>query len=392
MIINHIRLVPEVSDGIKTENGFVKIENGRIAEVSAKPYEGSEETFDGQGKTLIPGLIDLHTHIGMGQGNKGGFFPEGDDMYILTCYADQVQHYLDWGFTTVRDCGASRHAANYVRDMIKRGIIPGPDVLACGPAITSSALDDGSNEGESNAFADGEIETRKATHKELAKGADFIKIYASGSAGDPKGHPLYPIMSFEEIKAAVDVAKIHSTYVAAHCHADSAIRACAEAGVHTLEHVTYMSDETIAYIKTLDDCCLVPTLAACFVSQEDPKERAFWLARLTPMLEWEGAVVKKAYEAGLKIGFGTDSGSSSKQYRQGIEFVYRKQYCGMTDKDLLLQATRYAAEIAYIDKEVGSVKPGLKANLVLAEGRPEEDISVLYEKPLTVWKDGVKVR
>lgn len=392
MIINHIRLIPELSDGICTGDGYVRIEGDRITEVSAQYYTGDEETFDGAGKTLIPGLIDLHTHIGMGQANRGGFFPEGADMYILTCFAEQVQHYLDWGFTTIRDCGSPRHASNYVRDMIRRGIIPGPDVLACGPAITSSALDDGSDAYEGNAFADGEIETRKATHKELAQGADFIKIYASGSAGDPKGHPLYPIMSVEEIQAAVDVARIHHSYVAAHCHADAAIRACAEAGVHTLEHVTYMSDETIARIKELPDCCLVPTLAACFVSQEDPEERAFWLARLTPMLEWEGAVVKKAYEAGLKIGYGTDSGSGSKQYRQGIEFVYRKQYCGMSDMDLLLQATRYAAEIAYIDREVGSVKMGLKANLVLADGRPDEDISVLYKKPLQVWKAGVKVR
>lgn len=391
MILNHVRLIPAVSGGIGTDDGYVNITGDRITEVSVTA-SSDPEAVDCGGKTLIPGLIDLHTHIGMGMANKGGFFPEGDPMYVLSRYAAQVRSYLKHGFTTVRDCGSPMRAAVYTREMIRDNVIPGPDVLACGSEITSSLYaPDRYDSDEGIVAADGPYEMRKAVHKEVSKGVDFIKIYASGSAGDPKGHPTHPIMFFDEIRAAVETAEMHDTYVAAHCHADSAVRACIDAGVHTLEHCTYMSDDTIEYLKTKPETCLVPTLAACFVSQEDPEERAFWLARLTPMLEYEGEVIRKAYEAGLKIGYGTDSGGSSKQYQQGIEFEYRKQYCHMSDLDLLLQATKHAAEIVYIDGEVGTVEKGKKANLVLADGKPDEDISVLYKKEITVYKSGKKV-
>ena len=390
MIINHVRLVPEVSGGISTEDGYVEISGKTIEKVSSAPYDGNSAFYDAAGKTLIPGLFDLHTHIGMGQGNKGGFMPEGNDMFTLEAYCAQVGHYLDHGFTTVRDCGCPKRVTYYVRDMINRGIIEGPDVIACGPIISSSALDDG--DAGDTVFADGPYEIRKAVHREMAAQADFIKIYASGSAGDPKGKPTHPIMFEDEIRSAVETAELHDSYVAAHCHADSAIRACINSGVHTIEHATYLSEDTIELLKEKRYTCLVPTLAACFVSQEEPKARAFWLARLTPMLECEGENIGKAYKAGIKIGFGTDCGSESKQYVNGIEFEYRKKYSGMSDKDLLIQATTVSAEIAFRDKVTGSVKAGLKADLVLADGNPDEDISCLYRKPIVVWKNGVQVR
>ena len=134
----------------------------------------------------------------------------------------------------------------------------------------------------------------------------------------------------------------------------------------------------------------MPTFAAMYVSQAEPEARAFWLARLTPMLESCAAGIEKAYRAGAKIGFGTDSGAMGKQYALGIEFRYRREFCHMENIDILLQATKHSAEIAGISSRAGEIRPGLNADLVLVDGRPDEDISVMYSGPKMVWKKGIK--
>ncbi len=395
MILNNVRLVASISGGTATECGHVVIKDGKIASVAARPISDSqleeaakagEEIVDGEGRTLIPGLIDAHTHLvgllGIGTGHGS------DGMAVLVDAAAQAPKYLTYGFTTIRDCGSSFGCANYVRDMVKKGAIIGPDIIACGPTMgVSSYHKKGMEEGIHN-FYDGEDSFRKGVREHIADGADFIKIYASGSAANPKGVPMYPTMTRAEIDAVTDAANSNGLYVAAHCHADKAIRDCAESGVYTIEHATYLSEETADYINSKEDCYIVPTLAAMYVSQEDPVERAFWLARLTPMLEATARTLGYAYRGNPKMGFGTDSAAGSKQYEFGVEFQFRKDYCKMKDEDILLQATRYSAEILGIDKRVGAIKEGLNADLCLIDGKPDIDISCMYHRPYKVWKGG----
>ena len=222
----------------------------------------------------------------------------------------------------------------------------------------------------------------------MAAQSDFIKIYASGSAISPTGVPKNPIMTYEEIKTTVDTAEANGLYVAAHCHADSAIRNCIRAGVRTIEHATYLSEETVDELLTAKNTCLIPTLSAMYVSQTDPKERAFWLARLTPMLESSAKTIGYAYRAGALIGFGTDSAPMSPQYDTGVEFRYRKEYCGMTNEDILLQATKNNAMIAGLTDR-GEIREGMKVDLVLVDGDPVADISAMYTPPVQVWKNGI---
>ena len=231
MYLTNCRLLPELSGGVAAEHGCVEIKDGLIAAVLPAAPEGAADVYDCGGMTLLPGLIDLHTHI----------------------------------------------------------------TIMSGVGVDAAQ-------------------------------ADFIKIYASGSAFLPTGVPKHPIMTREEIRTAVETAEANGRYVAAHCHADRAILDCVRSGVRTIEHATYLSEGTVEVLRETPETYLVPTFAAMFVSQTEPKARAFWLARLTPMLESCAAAIEKAYRAGEKIGFGTDSAPMSKQYEQGVEFQYRKDY------------------------------------------------------------------
>ena len=330
----------------------------------------------------------MHTHITLldGVALKCAM----DPMQAMVEAAAQAKRYLARGFTTIRDCGSVGRSANYVKRMIDAGIFPGPDILACGCILSPSVDGPEADFSSADNYCDGAEGFRLGVRREVAHRADFIKIYASGSAFSPAGVPLHPIMTAEEIRAAVETAEANGLRVAAHCHADSAIRECIRAGVRTIEHATYLGDETIDELLGTPGAYLVPTFAAMYVSQTEPEARAFWLARLTPMLESCAAGIEKAYRAGAKIGFGTDSGAMGKQYALGIEFRYRREYCHMENIDILLQATKHSAEIAGISNRAGEIRPGLNADLVLVDGRPDEDISVMYSGPKMVWKKGIK--
>lgn len=390
MILNNCRLIPELSGGIGTNCGSVIIEDGKIVSVSAESVSAGEADFDCGGKTLLPGLIDLHTHVTL----LGGVGMDciDDPMQVLVEAVTKVGGFLDYGYTTIRDCGSVKRAANYVKTMVNRNLIEGPDILSCGQTLMTSVVDKSGSLAKSIAFVDGEEGFRRGVREEAAMLPDFIKIYASGSAFNPTGVPLHPIMTAEEIRTAVETARDNDLYVAAHCHADSAIRTCIECGVKTIEHATYISEETLKVLDETQDCYLVPTFSAMYVSQTDPAEREFWLARLTPMLEVCAKGIEKAYRSGKKLGFGTDSAPSSPMYEKGSEFQIRKDYCHMENTDILLQATKNNAEIAGIDHKTGTIAAGLNADLILVDGNPDENMEVMYGKPLNVWKHGIKVR
>lgn len=383
MLLNHCRIYGAFADGFSGDDCCVQIEENRI--LSVGPARSDEENaYDCGGRTLLPGLIDLHTHItflrGVGVGEAH------DSMQLLVEAATQANNYLKYGFTTIRDCGSIGRSANYVKRLIDRGVMAGPEILACGCTLMPSVTEAGS--ADIARYCDGSEEFRKAVRQEVANQADFIKIYASGSALSPSGVPKHPIMTVDEIRTSVDTANANGLYVAAHCHADSAIRDCVQAGVRTIEHATYLSEATTDLLLSTDNVYLVPTFSAMYVSQTDPKERDFWLARLTPMLESCAKTIGYAYRSGAIIGFGTDSAPESPQYDTGVEFRFRKEYCGMENVDILLQATRNSAFIAGLTDR-GEIKPGMKADLILVDGDPVEDLSVMYTPPVQVWKNGI---
>ncbi len=238
-------------------------------------------------------------------------------------------------------------------------------------------------------IADNESGFYHAACYEREKGADFIKIYASSSASRMAAQSshsgLRAIMTREEIGAVVKAAEERGTYVAAHAHALEAIKSCIEEGVRTIEHGTFIDDETIELLLKKDGSYLVPTLSV-LVDEEVPDEREY-----SSELREAAERIGRAYRAGCKMGFGTDlyNGELS---RFPQEFRIRKELCGMRDLDILLQATKYSAEIIGAAEQTGTVKAGLRADLILVDGNPDQDISVMYKKPLMVFQNGERQR
>lgn len=385
MIFKNCRLVGALTDGIESEHGAVWIdEKGLIKKVyqsEADVKEMKEQPrFDCEGKTLLPGLFDIHTHV---TGLVDVDYMNEADMNR------QAEEYLKYGFTTIRDCGSMERSVSELRNRIENGQFTGPDILSCGKIVTPTETSQKDSLMPMYSEADGPYEMRKKARREMAEGADFIKTMASGSAFHRQGIPLQPIIMEDEIQELVKTARMKGTYVAAHAHADSAIALCVKSGVRTIEHATYLGKETLQLLKAKKDCYLVPTLAAMYVSISDPD--GYWSRRLGEMLTECTTRIQSAYEAGLKLGFGTDSTVGMPQYDEGMEFRYRKEMCHMKDLDILLQATKYSAEIVQMEKKTGEIKEGLQADLILVDGKPDQDISVMYQRPEHVWKKGVQV-
>lgn len=391
MILSNCRLIPELSGGLAAEHGAVIVKDGIITDVLADSSfinQSDENIYECCGRTLLPGLIDMHTHIVALNG--AGVNRAHDKMGVLASAAKQATQYLDNGFTTIRDCGSTLRCANYARELVNNGTIDAPEIISCGCALMPTEVDPGNPMAMHLVAVDGSDEVTKAARTEMAYGADFVKIFASGAAADPNGVPAQAIMTAEEIAASVKISSRKGRYVAAHCHSDDAIRLCVENGVRTIEHATLISDETLNMILENEDVIMIPTLAVMRIG--DGPSREYWLKRLGPMFEHCTSMMSKAYQAGIKLGFGTDCAAGSYEYDNGIEFRFRKENCGMKDVDILRQATVVNAQIAGIENRVGEIKKGLQADLILVDGRPDEDISSMYKRPDAVWKKGKKVR
>lgn len=392
MLLNRCRLIGALSAGVETDCGAVEIENGRILAVYDRPQENREgEVFDCGGKTLLPGLMDTHTHlIGI------RYFTADmlrDPMKLFMKTAEVSKRYLDYGFTTLRDCGTPLRVANYVRDAFASGLMKGPRIISSGHIVSTTEIEEADIIYDMYKWGDGPDELMKLVRKELAEHADFVKIMASGSAFHKQGIPVQPIITRREIEAVLETACLKGAYVAAHAHGDGAIRLSIECGVRTVEHGSYISDETIELLMEKKGCYLVPTLSAMYQNPaQTPPEMTFLLEKLANMLKLTTGRIKAAYDAGLKLGFGTDSTVGMDQYEEGIEFRFRKELCDMKDLDILLQATKYNAEILGIEDETGEIKAGLAADLIMVDGKPDQDISVMYHKPEAVFLAGERVR
>lgn len=392
MLIYNVRLLPELSGGVASECGAVRIDEDRITAVYPTVPACEEDTsIDGRGMTLLPGLIDAHTHIAGLRGYSSSQLRNPMRFFTQTCLT--VQRYLDHGFTTIRDCGVALRVDIAVREAVEADLIQGPRVLACGLILSPQESPEDEELYDIYAWINSADEARRAARKELAEQADFVKVMASGSALDRHGIPVQPIITREELQAIVDAAVMKSSYVAAHAHGDGAIRLCVDSGVRTIEHASFITEETCQALLQRKDCWLIPTVSAMYQNPETTSEEYLYLIkRLQDMLTNSSQCLHRAYEMGASMGFGTDSCPGMDQYEQGIEFRYRKECCGMRDIDILRQATVNNAQALGIADETGQIQAGLCADLILVDGRPEEDISVMYHRPAVVIARGQKVR
>jgi imidazolonepropionase-like amidohydrolase len=383
----------------------VVIDNDRIVDVTNGylPAAASDQLVDLKASTVLPGLIDCHTHITWQLSPKSyyeDFFQGPADVALkATVYARVT---LEAGFTTVRNVGDSDNISLALRNAINEGTIVGPRIFSAGKAIGTTGGHADPTNGYSKQYQgdpgpiDGIInstnDARKAVRQHYKDGVDLIKIIASGgvlSLGDSASNPQ---LTDEELRAIVETARDYGLTVAVHAHGAEAIKRAIRAGVDSIEHGTYMDDEAIRLFKERGTV-YVPTLMAGYWTMEKAKEDGYYpdavrkkAAEVGPRMS---ATFAKAYKAGVKIAFGTDSGVSP-HGMNAHEFALMVGE-GMPPMEAIKAATINAAKLLRKETDLGSVEKGKLADLIAVAGDPVQDIKIL-ERVSWVMKNGKVVK
>ena len=389
-LIEHAACFDGVSDTL-AEPLYVAIEGDRIREVSDRPIAAADALrIDGRGKTLMPGLIDAHVHVYAADLNLARMVRR-PWTYLAHYAGNFLEHMLACGYTTVRDVGGGDHGlAAALRD----GLLEGPSLYYGGRVLSQTGghgdlrVPDEDDPGHglpcgcspidqrTGVVADGVDGVTRAVREELRRGAHHIKIMASGGVASPSD-PLHALQySDAEIRAIVEECERHGSYVAAHCHPDRGVRRCVELGVRTIEHATLIEPDTAEFVAR-SGSYLVPTMAIIFACARDGAALGLPPASVRKL----GVVAERALQglqtmrdAGCRVGFGTDL-LGPLHDRQGTEFEIRREV--FSAAEILRQATSVNAEILRAEGEIGCVRAGARADLLLVDGDPIADIGLL---------------
>jgi imidazolonepropionase-like amidohydrolase len=367
----------------------VTVDGDRISGVSdgfvaAGP---GDTVVDLRDATLLPGFIDLHVHITSQQSGAAGyaerFFLNPADVALrATTYARKT---LLAGFTTVRDCGAGDKLNLALRDAAEKGWTLSPRIVAAGGVSTTGGHGDPTNGLASElqellaerrpGVANGPDGVRAAVRQRYKDGADFIKIAATGGVLSLARSGQAPLFTEEELRAVVETARDYGMKVAAHAHGTEGMLRAVRAGVHTIEHGTFMTDEVIAAMKE-HGTVYVPTISAGRFVAEKSKVEGYFPAVVRPKAAAIGPQIQetfaRALKAGVKIAFGTDQGVAP-HGDNALEFVYMVEG-GMSPEQALRSATLEAARVLGMEAELGTVEAGKLADLVAVPGSPVADI------------------
>jgi len=388
ILLENARIFDGVSDEC-AEGMSVLIENGLIREVSDRPIKaGDAQRIDVAGKTLMPGLIDLHIHAYFCDLNAK--VVDGRDAPYRTAHAvKKLGHALDCGFTTVRDIGGGDYP---LASALADGLIRGPRFFYAGKVLsmTGGHVDYRTPTemhhthgycscGSMNwggVVVDGVDECIKAAREELRRGAHCIKITASGGVMSPSDPMWMNQFREDEIRAIVGEAAERRTYVSAHCHPVSAIRRSIEFGVRCIEHGTLIDADTARFVAECGSY-VVPTMSVIFVTMEIGAKLGMTPDSMTKLKVAADAAIEGLQhmrDAGVKMGFGTDLlGATYDQ--QCREFEFRSEV--FTPLEMLRQATSMGAEILMQEGMLGCVSPGAYADLIVVDGDPLKDIGLL---------------
>lgn len=366
----------------------IVVSDGRI--VSVQPgYLDTQGAIDLTQSLVMPGLIDMHVHItseSSPQRLKRRFTWEpGDHAYESVKYAERT---LLAGFTTVRDLGTAHGLAQSMRDAINRQAIVGPRIFTAGKSLATTGGhadptngvnselrgDPGPLEGVVNSPAD----AREAVRARYKEGADLIKLTATGGVLSEARSGENPQFSVAEIEAIVSAAKDYGYKVAAHAHGTEGMRRAVLAGVDCIEHGTYMDDSVIKLMKE-KGTWYVPTIVAGMFVAEKATIDGYFSELVRPKAATIGPLIKdsfsRAYKAGVKIAFGTDTGVSP-HGQNWREFVHMVD-AGMPLTEALRAATVNAAELLDQQGQLGRLEAGYLADVIAFEKSPLENIAAL---------------
>lgn len=355
---------------------------GKAADIQ-KQLPADAKIIDLSGATVLPGLIDCHTHLTMGPNTLGASRLHVSYPRMALMGARNARVTLEAGFTTVRNVGASGYSDVALRDAIRAGDVPGPRMLASGPALSITG-----GHGDENflapqytfsedGVADGIAAVTAKVRENIKYGADVIKFMATGGVLSEGDNPALAQYSLDEMKAIVETAHGLGRKVAAHAHGALGIKNAVLAGVDSIEHGSYMNDEDIQLMKE-HGTYLCPTVYLEEWLLENYKPLGFtpsMIEKMNTVLPIARQNEAHAFQAGVKVAFGTDAAV----YPHGMnahEFAMMVKM-GLPPLKAIQSATVNAADLLGWSDRVGTLEPGKFADIVAVQGDPVSDVSVL---------------
>jgi imidazolonepropionase-like amidohydrolase len=400
-IIHAGRLIDGQNAAPRSEMSLV-IDEGRITKIAAGylPPATNDQLIRLTEHTVLPGLMDMHTHL-TSQHSK--------DSYTERFFMDQAEYALRStvyaratlmaGFTTVRDLGDNGVNTIALRKAIHQGWIPGPRIFTSGKSLATT----GGHADPTNALRgdfrrdaspqegviNGADDARRAVRQRYKDGADLIKLTATGGVLSLAASGQNPQFTAEELAAVVATARDYNMIVAVHAHGTEGIRRAVVAGVDSIEHGTFITDDIIDLMKQ-HGTYWVPTLLAGQWVSEKSAEAGYFPEIVRPKAAAIGPEIRGAFTrwqaSGVKIAFGTDTGVSPHgQNAREFELLVA---CGMPPMKAIQSATLEAARLLKIDDRLGTIEANKIADLVAVKGNPLEDIRLLQEV-VFVMKEGV---
>ena len=397
----HVGNLLDTNNGEISKAVTIRIKGNKILEVTkgyATPKK-NDEIVNLKQSYVLPGFMDMHVHLAQEYVPKAERRSKIEPEYRALFAANAASKTLMAGFTSVRNLGDGGMETISLRDAIKEGLVIGPRIFTSGKTIATTGghgdptngmpKDNYSPPSPEEGVIDSPEDAKKAVRQRYKDGADGIKITATGGVLSVAKSGENPQFTDEELNSIVATANDYGLWTAAHAHGKEGMKRAVIAGINSIEHGTYMDQEVMDLMKSRGTY-YVPTIMAGDWVAEKATIPNFFPALVKPKAEKIGPQIQstfaKAYKAGVKIAFGTDSGVSA-HGDNWQEFILMTN-AGMTNQDALKSATIETAKLLRIEDKLGQIKPGMLADIIAVQQNPVENISTV-ENVIFVMKDGV---
>ncbi len=374
-----------IGDGRVLEHATVLVEEDKIVSIreTDSGLDQDTRTIPIKGAVLFPGFIDCHVHLVMDASPDPMKSVAGESLALTTLKSVRhAEKTLSAGVTTVRDLGGKEGIDLVLKQAIASGLIKGPRVLASGRPICMT----GGHGWPMGREADGPDDVRRAAREQIKAGADIIKLMATGGVLTPSVEPGCAQLTYEEMKAGIEVAHRAGKKTATHAMGSQGIMDALRAGIDSIEHGIYLTDEIISFMIE-NKVFFIPTIAALHHIEKMGVAGGIpaWAVKKSAVVApHHRASIQKAHQAGVAIAMGTDAGTPFNYHGKNLMEIPLLVRHGLSPLEALMAATGIASKVLGMENQIGTIEQGKMADLVLVRQNPLDDIDILNESDAIV--------